>query len=225
MKKGLIIAPSIMCADLYNLEKELNEMEQLGIELLHFDVMDGHFVPNIGLSIELFKAIKKNSPRFKLDIHLMVDDPDLYIPIFTAQQSEIITVHVEACKNIYRTVQLIKKNGSLAGVAINPMTPLSNIMYILEYIDLVLIMTVEPGFAGQKFIPAIVNKINDLKLIIEQKNLAVLIEVDGNINQQTIPKVIKAGANILVAGSSSLFRKNKSISEAYHQMLVQINGE
>jgi len=217
-KDDIYISASLMCADLYNLDKQIINMEDTDIDFIHYDVMDGHFVPNIGLGIELFKTLKNKTNKLKIDTHLMVSSPEKYIPTFGKMGSDIITFHTETCNNLYRNIQLIKSYKSKVGIALNPATPICSIKHVLEYVDIVLIMTVEPGFSGQKFIPSMLSKISELKKIILDNNYNINIEVDGNINYKMIPKVIKAGANILVGGSSSLFQDDKDLKLAVQKM-------
>lgn len=195
MNKEIIIAPSLLAADFSKLREEIIDVEKLGAKYLHLDVMDGNFVPNISFGAPVISSLRKHS-NLVFDVHLMVNEPDYLIKDF-AQFSDIITVHAEATKHLNRTIQLIKSFGKKVGVALNPSTPLDAIKYDLNNIDMVLIMTVNPGFGGQKFISEMIRKIEDLRKI--DKNID--IEVDGGINDETAKLVKKAGANILVAGS------------------------
>ena len=195
MDKKIIIAPSLLAADFSKLKEEITEVEKLGAEYLHLDVMDGNFVPNISFGAPVISSLRKHS-NLVFDVHLMVNEPDYLIEDF-AQFSDIITVHAEATKHLNRTIQLIKSFGKKVGVALNPSTPLDVIKYDLANIDMVLIMTVNPGFGGQKFIPEMLQKIKDLRKI----NQDIDIEVDGGINAETGKLVKEAGANVLVAGS------------------------
>lgn len=195
MDKKIIIAPSLLAADFSKLKEEITEVEKLGAEYLHLDVMDGNFVPNISFGAPVISSLRKHS-NLVFDVHLMVNEPDYLIEDF-AQFSDIITVHAEVTKHLNRTIQLIKSFGKKVGVALNPSTPLDIIKYDLANIDMVLIMTVNPGFGGQKFIPEMLQKIKDLRKI----NQNIDIEVDGGINAETGKLVKKAGANVLVAGS------------------------
>ena len=195
MDKKIIISPSLLAADFSKLREEIAEVEKFGAEYLHLDVMDGNFVPNISFGAPVISSLRKHS-NLVFDVHLMVNEPDYLIKDF-AQFSDIITVHVEAVKHLNRTIQLIKSFGKKAGVALNPSTPLDVLRYELKNIDMVLIMTVNPGFGGQRFIPEMIQKIKDLREI--DKNID--IEVDGGINNETAKLVKEAGANILVAGS------------------------
>ena len=195
MEKKIIIAPSLLAADFSKLKEEITEVEKLGAEYLHLDVMDGNFVPNISFGAPVISSLRKHS-NLVFDVHLMVNEPDYLIEDF-AQFSDIITVHAEASKHLNRTIQLIKSFGKKVGVALNPSTSLDVIKYDLDNIDMVLIMTVNPGFGGQKFIPEMIQKIKDLRKI----NKNIDIEVDGGINDKTAKLVKEAGANVLVAGS------------------------
>ena len=194
-EKRTIIAPSLLAADFSKLKEEITEVEKLGAEYLHLDVMDGNFVPNISFGAPVISSLRKHS-NLVFDVHLMVNEPDYLIEDF-AQFSDIITVHAEATKHLNRTIQLIKSFGKKVGVALNPSTPPDVIKYDLDNIDMVLIMTVNPGFGGQKFIPEMLQKIKDLRKI----NQNIDIEVDGGINAETGKLVKEAGANVLVAGS------------------------
>ena len=194
-EKRTIIAPSLLAADFSKLKEEITEVEKLGAEYLHLDVMDGNFVPNISFGAPVISSLRKHS-NLVFDVHLMVNEPDYLIEGF-AQFSDIITVHAEATKHLNRTIQLIKSFGKKVGVALNPSTPLDVIKYDLDNFDMVLIMTVYPGFGGQKFIPEMLQKIKDLRKINEN----IDIEVDGGINAETAKLVKEAGANVLVAGS------------------------
>ena len=195
MEKKIIIAPSLLAADFSKLKEEITEVEKLGAEYLHLDVMDGNFVPNISFGAPVISSLRKHS-NLVFDVHLMVNEPDYLIKDF-ADFSDIITIHAEATKHLNRTIQLIKSFGKKVGVALNPSTSLDVIKYDLDNIDMVLIMTVNPGFGGQKFIPEMIQKIKDLRKI----NKNIDIEVDGGINDKTAKLVKEAGANVLVAGS------------------------
>lgn len=195
------IAPSILSADFGRLNEEIKIVEEAGADYLHIDVMDGHFVPNITLGAPIVKAIRKNSDLV-FDVHLMIENPDNYIKDFAEAGADIITVHAEACRHLNRTIQNIRSYGKKVGVALNPATPLNVLDYSLEYIDMVLIMTVNPGFGGQKFIPNMIEKIKKLKTMIYSRGLDVDIQVDGGIKLENYKSVVEAGANILVAGSA-----------------------
>ncbi len=193
------IAPSILSADFANLSEALRRVENA--DLIHVDVMDGHFVPNITVGPLVVAALRRVT-ALPLDVHLMISNPELYIDAFARAGADIITVHAEACIHLHRTVNLIKEKKIKAGVALNPATSLGTIKYLLDELDLVLLMTVNPGFGGQELIPAVLPKISELKNRIRQKRLPVSVEVDGGINPQTAGPVVEAGADILVAGSA-----------------------
>lgn len=196
----LKIAPSILSADFSKLGREIAEVEQGGADWIHVDVMDGHFVPNITIGPLVVKSIKPLT-KLPLDVHLMIEDPDRYIESFIQSGADIVSVHAESTKHLHRTIHLIKSLGAKAAVAINPATPLENLNYVLEDLDMVLLMTVNPGFGGQSFIPSVLPKIKELRKIINQKGFDIDIEVDGGINEETSKLAVEAGANILVAGS------------------------
>lgn len=195
------IAPSILSADFSILAEEVKRVEEGGADLLHVDVMDGHFVPNITLGPLVVSSLQGKT-KLPFDVHLMIENPDNYLDSFIKAGAQIITVHAEAVVHLHRTLQNIREKGIKAGVALNPSTPLNVIEYVLEQVDMVLLMTVNPGFGGQAFIKAVLPKINQLRTMIEKRDLKIDIEVDGGINRETAPLAIKAGANILVAGSA-----------------------
>lgn len=205
------IAPSLLAADFSRLQQQIAEAEQAGADWIHLDVMDGHFVPNITFGPPLVGSVRRCT-KLPLDVHLMITDPDKYIESFRSAGADIITVHQESCVHLYRTIQGIKESGSKAGVALNPATPVDTLKNIIEELDLVLIMTVEPGFGGQKFIEGTLNKIQETKKLIELSKREILLEVDGGIDQESSRKVIRAGANVLVAGTSVF--KSESMKNA-----------
>jgi ribulose-phosphate 3-epimerase len=201
MTKMIKIAPSILAADFTKLAEEVKEVEAAGADLLHIDVMDGHFVPNISLGAIVVEALRPVT-ALPLDVHLMIENPDLYIEQFAKAGADYITVHVEACTHLHRTLQLIRSMGVKSGVVLNPHTPVESILHVLDEIDIVLFMTVNPGFGGQKFIHSVLPKVKQLADIIRERNLPIEIEIDGGINEETIIPCIEAGATILVAGSA-----------------------
>jgi len=202
MKHQTKVAPSILSADFAKLGEEIKEVEQGGAELIHVDVMDGHFVPNITIGPLIVKAIRPYT-QLPLDVHLMIENPDRYIPDFIKQGADIISVQQEACIHLHRTISLIKDLGAKASVALNPATPIQMLEPILPDLDMVLLMTVNPGFGGQSFIASVLPKIQDLRMMLDERGLQhIEIEVDGGINAETAPQVVGAGASILVAGSA-----------------------
>ena len=203
------IAPSILAADFAKLGEEVKEVEKAGAQLIHIDVMDGHFVPNISFGSIVLDAIRPLTD-LPLDVHLMIENPDQYIEQFAKAGAEYITVHVEACRHLHRTIQLIRSFGVKPGVVLNPHTPIESIQHILEDIDMVLFMTVNPGFGGQKFIHSVVPKIEALAAIIKERNLDIAIEIDGGINAETIVPCAKAGATIFVAGSAIYSKEDRT---------------
>ncbi|WP_026559393.1 ribulose-phosphate 3-epimerase [Bacillus sp. J37] len=194
------IAPSILSANFAKLGEEVKDVENGGADYIHVDVMDGHFVPNITIGPLIVEAIRPVT-KLPLDVHLMIEKPDQYIGEFAKAGADIITVHVEACRHLHRTLQLIKSEGVKSGVVLNPHTPIESIVHVLEDVDMVLFMTVNPGFGGQTFIPQVLPKIKQLANIVKEKNLSIDIEVDGGVNEETAKLCVEAGANVLVAGS------------------------
>lgn len=195
------IAPSILAANFAKLGEEVLEVEKGGADWIHIDVMDGHFVPNITMGPIAVEAIRPLT-NLPLDVHLMIKNPDRYIEDFAKAGADYITVHVEACPHLHRSIQLIRSFGVKPGVVLNPHTPIETIQHILEDIELVLFMTVNPGFGGQKFIHSVVPKVAQLSKIIKEKGLSIDIEIDGGINEETVAICAQAGANVFVAGSA-----------------------
>ncbi|MQR96570.1 ribulose-phosphate 3-epimerase [Fictibacillus phosphorivorans] len=195
------IAPSILSADFSKLGDDIKAVEEAGADYIHVDVMDGHFVPNITIGPLVVQAIRPVT-KLPLDVHLMIENPDRYIEEFAKAGADIISVHVEASPHLHRTIQLIKQQGVKAGVVINPATPVDSIKHILQDVDLVLLMTVNPGFGGQAFIESVVPKIKEVSDLVKTQGLNVEIEVDGGVNPKTARLCVEAGANVLVAGSA-----------------------
>lgn len=203
------IAPSILSANFANLMKDIDKIKDAGIHMLHVDVMDGHFVPNITFGPQMIADLHR-ATKLKLDCHLMIDNPDEFATLFAKAGGDMIMVHVESSPHIYRVIQEIKANGARVGLVLNPGTPLTAVVELLPLVDQVLIMTVNPGFGGQKFIPQMVNKIQRLTAARKQLGLKFDIEVDGGINDETIQVCATAGANVFVAGSYVFGAKDPS---------------
>ncbi len=196
-----LIAPSILSADFSKLGDEIRAVEAAGADWIHVDVMDGHFVPNITIGPLVVEAAK-GVTSLPLDVHLMIENPDRYILDFVKAGANLISVQVEACIHLNRTIQMIKESGVQAGAVLNPSTPLSSIEWIIDDVDLVMIMSVNPGFGGQNFIANSIDKIQQLQGMIQERGLSTLIEIDGGVNEKTIKNVSDAGANVFVAGSA-----------------------
>lgn len=218
-QRRVIISPSVLSANFAHLEQDIKQVEPL-VEWLHLDVMDGCFVPNISFGIPVVKAIRKITNLF-LDVHLMIEAPERYIPAFAEAGANLIYAHVEATPHINRAVQLIKSHGCKAGVALNPGTPIEQVYEILPYVDVVLVMSVNPGFGGQKFIPSSLRKIKRLKELINREGLEVKIAVDGGVNADNVADLVKAGANILIAGSA-IFQDKIPIEKAVKLIYTNI---
>ncbi len=201
------IAPSILSADFSRLAEEVKAVEEAGADWIHIDVMDGHFVPNLTIGPSVVASLRKVT-KLPFDVHLMIERPENFLEVFAKAGADIITVHAEACVHLHRTLQIIKQLGKKAGLALNPATPLCFLEPILEDVDLILIMSVNPGFGGQKLIPSALDRIRQVRKWIEERGLTIDLEVDGGINADTIAKVAAAGANVFVAGSAVFGQKN-----------------
>jgi ribulose-phosphate 3-epimerase len=214
----MIVSPSLLSCDFANVQRDVEMLNESVAEWIHIDVMDGVFVPNISFGFPILSAVRRHTNKV-LDVHLMIQNADAYLSEFKKAGADIITVHVEACPHLHRTIQGIKELGMKAGVALNPHTPLSMLNHVLSDLDVVLIMSVNPGFGGQKFIPEAINKVKELNQIKTSKNLNFIIEVDGGVNSDNAPQLSEAGANALVAGSF-VFNSNDPLSTIHSLSLV-----
>lgn len=215
------IAPSILSADFSLLGREVKDVEQAGADYIHIDVMDGHFVPNITLGPLIVEAIRPVT-SLHFDVHLMIENPEQYIQNFANAGADYISVHAEACKHLHRTIYQIKETGVRAGVVLNPATPVEMIRDVITDVDLVLLMTVNPGFGGQKFIPNVLKKIEQVRRWRDEQNLSFEIEVDGGVNAETAKLCVEAGADVLVAGSYIFNNKNRA--EAIETLRQSVSG-
>ena len=220
MKQDIKIAPSILSADFSRLGEQVAEATQAGASYIHVDVMDGHFVPNLTIGAPVVAAIR-GWTSLPLDVHLMIESPELKIQQFAEAGADIITVHVEACPHLHRTVQIIKDLGARAGVSLNPATPIDMLGEILPDVDLVLVMTVNPGFGGQTFISNMTGKIARMRGELDRRNLKAELEVDGGINAEIAPRVVTAGARVLVAGAA-IFNSGQTVREAIDKIRASL---
>jgi len=212
------IAPSILSADFSRLGDEIRAVESAGADWIHVDVMDGRYVPNITMGPLVVEAVRKTT-GLTIDVHLMIESPDRYVPAFAKAGADYIAVHQETCTHLHRTIQLIRENGAKTGVALNPATPVETLEWILEELDFVLVMSVNPGFGGQKFIPSALNKVARLKKMILERELKTLIQIDGGVNAGTIGRISKSGVDVFVAGSA-IFG-----SDDYHQTISDLKSK
>lgn len=211
----ILVAPSILSADFAHLGRDIKRVENAGADWLHVDVMDGHFVPNLTIGPQVVADLHKETGLL-LDVHLMIEKPENLIPAFVEAGADLLTVHSETCPHLHRVIHMIKDTGILAGVAINPATSVSVIENILADLDLVLLMSVNPGFGGQRFIPSVLDKIAVVRQLLDKRGMAAYLQVDGGINSETGKLVVQAGANVLVAGSYIF--KSASLENAVHSL-------
>jgi ribulose-phosphate 3-epimerase len=213
----ITIAASLMCANLADLGADVIALEEAGVDRLHFDVMDGHFVPNITLGADTLRALRPLT-RLPLDVHLMTDHPEALIETFAQAGANYLSLHIEACPFLHRAIQRARSAGIQIGVALNPDTPPDAVEYTIEDVDRILVMAVDPGFAGQPFIPTIVRKIEVLRKLLDDRGARAAIEVDGCISRETLPRLAKAGASMFVGGTAGLFLKTRSFREALAEL-------
>jgi len=217
MDKKVKIGASLACANFAHLEQDICALEEAGVDYIHFDIMDGHFVPNYCLNLDLLRLVKSLSP-LPVDVHLMIDNPDVFIPVFAREGCSVLSFQQEAEYHIQRQLAYIREQGIRSGLAVNPSTPLNVLDYLLGDIDVFLIMAVNPGFTGQKIIPMTFKKIEHLRDMLEKAGIKAEIQVDGNVSFENIPQLVSAGATMLVGGTSSVFKKGLSICEAVQKI-------
>jgi ribulose-phosphate 3-epimerase len=210
------ILPSIFAADFTRLGDDVRKVEAAGVQMIHVDIMDGHFVPNFTMGTPITESLRRRFPKLKLDHHLMIEDPDTYAPIFIAAGASCVSVHYEVCKNLDRTLHMIREHGALAGVVINPATPVGLLENVLDIVDYVLVMSVNPGYGGQQFIPNALNKVRQLCRMRSERRLNFAIEIDGGVGPENIGEVARAGVDWVVAGSSVFHASDPA--QAVHDM-------
>lgn len=213
MYKGITFSASIMCVDWLNLSQQLKDLKKNEIDFLHIDVIDGYFAPDFTMGSSIINLVRNNS-SIKSDFHIMADEPSRLFNSFDVSKNDYYTIHQEACRNLHRDIVYIKKNMSKVGVALSPGTSTETLEYLIEEIDMVILMTVNPGYMGQQLVPQVLNKVEKVRNLKEKYGLDFKISVDGNVNLENIPNMIKSGADTLVLGSSGLFRKDRSIKQS-----------
>lgn len=215
-KKKFLLSASLICSEMDNLSEDIRLLDKGGIDYIHFDVMDGLFVPRFGLFPEVLNLVKRKT-KIPVDVHLMIENPEMYLTTFADAGAEIIVVHAEACKHLHRTVMLIKNLGVKVGVAINPATSVETLRYVIDQLDLVLIMAINPGIVGHKLIPETLEKIGEVKKMSKNRK-DLLIQIDGGVSFDSAPLMVSKGANMLVCGTSSIFRQAKPLDEKIKEL-------
>lgn len=222
MYKGISLSASLMCIDWLNAGKQLRELEQNEIDFLHYDIIDGNFAPDFTMGSSTIELFKKNT-KLTSDYHLMVEEPARIFDIFDGEENAVLSIHQECCRNLHRELIKIRQKGLKVGLVLCPATPLETLEYIIEDIDNITLMTVNPGYKGQALVPQVIKKIADLKKMIKGMKLNTKISVDGNVNPLTIPEIVSAGADTLVLGSSGLFKKDSSIADCVSEIKKAID--
>jgi ribulose-phosphate 3-epimerase len=218
------IVPSIFAADFVRLGEDVRRVEAAGVQMLHVDIMDGHFVPNFTMGTPITEALRRFT-KLKLDHHLMIEDPDTYAPVFIKAGADCVSVHYEVCRNLNRTLQIIHDHGAKAGVVINPHTPVMMLQDVIDIVDYVLVMSINPGYGGQKFIPNTLNKVRELRRWREERDLGFAIEIDGGVGRENIAQIAQAGVDWFVAGTSVFHAPDpaEAVRELSHRALEAIS--
>ena len=222
-ERKVLIAPSILAADFARLGEQVQEAEQAGADIIHVDVMDGHFVPNITVGPPVVRALRRIT-TLPLHVHLMIQAPERYIPTFVEAGADMVTVHVETCPHLHRTLEQIRECGASPAVTLNPATPLVSIEYVLEQVELVLVMTVDPGFGGQGLIPLALDKVRALRAMLQRRGLDCRIEVDGGVNAATLEEAVRAGADVLVMGTA-IFGDKRGVRAAIRSFRETLDAQ
>lgn len=222
MRSSVEISASLMCVDWMNVGQQIKTLEAEGVDYIHLDVIDGRFIPDFTMGSSIINSIRKNT-TLRSDYHLMVDDPRSIFDSFEISPGDVFTIHQECCRNLHRDLVDLRRHGGRVGVALCPGTPIEALEYVIEDVDVILVMTVNPGYMGQKLVPQTLRKIEKLRQLVDDMELDAKISVDGNVNYENVPKMVAAGADILVAGSSGLFRSDIPLADAIKRLRDCIN--